>query len=480
MTHNRLNVLMIVTDEQRIDELGAYGSTLCRTPNLDRLAGESILFRNAYTSCPLCSPARATLLTGQYPHAHGVTSNTEDLGCCVQELNDTPELLPRQLTQHGYNCGYNGKWHLGTSQGMMYGSSRKAAVPSDFGFEGLDFPGHGGIGRGYPQYKEFLARHGYNVHITEKHGTDLLAYGTWHGSGKEGVDHFITSETISLMENFHRREKPFYIQHNFWGPHQPYFVPDEYFHIYENMEIPPWENFICSPENAWSVHRLRKFPGKKKAVWKQTWEPRIRHKYAFMTYIDSQVGRLLDYLDETGLRENTLVLFTTDHGDNLGGHGGLLDKGFGHFENTHHIPMLMRHPDLPPSERNDLVSLVDIYPTILEACSINCPKGRHGRSLLDQKVPARESVVVEFHGLHSVTLSMRTIRCGMQKYGWTACGGDEFYDLSDDPYEIHNRINDPKALDQIRTLQNKLLACMKDTGDQAASLYSRWLEEGYT
>ena len=239
----KLNVLLVVTDEQRISEVGAYGKTPCMNPNLDRLANSSRVYENTYTSCPLCSPARGSVLTGQYPHSHGVTANTTDIGCSVSELNDTPRLLPRLLSKAGYSCGFNGKWHLGTPNGGHFGSTRQAALPSHFGFEGMDFPGHGGIGIDYPQYKEYLKANNLTVEIEVHNDMYPLPYGIWQEGPEAGVPHFITSYTISLMEEFRKRAKPFFMHHNFWGPHQPYFVPEEYLRLYDNIDIPEWGKF---------------------------------------------------------------------------------------------------------------------------------------------------------------------------------------------------------------------------------------------
>ncbi len=471
MDKEKNNILLILTDEQRLSEFGAYGSTPCKTPNLDRLAKESVLFENAYTTCPLCSPARATVLTGLYPHSHGITCNTADTGCNVQELNDSPFLLPRIMPEYGYSCGYNGKWHLGSEQGNMFNSNRKPAVPSDFGFEGLDFPGHGGIGMGYPQYKKYLSDNNYELDIKINKDMGLLHYGTWSGGKEIGVPHFITDCTISLMEDFRRRNKPFFMHHNFWGPHLPYFVPEEYFRMYENVEIPEWENFNWEPaEEKNSLYRIKWLPGSNRKNWK-AWEKLIKHKYAFMTYIDHQIGRMLDYLDKSGLRENTTIIFTSDHGDNLGGHGGLASKGFGHFEDTHHIPLLINQPETAPEIRKDLTSLADIYPTILDIAGINSDAKTHGHSLLDKSVPPREYVVTEFHGLNSVVLTMRTIRSGNLKYGWTCVGSDELYDLEKDPNETVNLIDDPAYSRELVNLKLMLRDWMKETADKAIYYY---------
>ncbi|MBU0637992.1 MAG: sulfatase-like hydrolase/transferase [Planctomycetes bacterium] len=181
MMSTRPNILLILTDEQRLTELAAYGETPCKTPNLDRLAQRSVRFTNAYTTCPLCSPARASVITGLYPHSHGVTVNTDDIGCNVSELIDSPRLLPRKLGAAGYRCGYTGKWHLGTARGNAFGSGRPAALPSHFGFVGQDFPGHGGGGFGYPEYQEYLRRHGFRHEVTGKLDTEPLTAGVLTG-----------------------------------------------------------------------------------------------------------------------------------------------------------------------------------------------------------------------------------------------------------------------------------------------------------
>jgi arylsulfatase A-like enzyme len=474
MNDQRPNILLIVTDEQRLSELGAYGSTPCKTPNLDRLAKQSVLYQNAFTSCPLCSPARATVLTGMYPHNHGITCNTTDIGCNVPELVDTPTLLPRLLTANGYSCGFNGKWHLGTSSGNFFGNGQKPALPSDFGFEGLDFPGHGGIGMGYPQYQQYLADNNYTVTVDVKKDMAPLLYGHWPEGEEVGSHHFITDYTISLMDDFRQRGKPFFMHHNFWGPHQPYYVPEKYLRMYDGVEIPPWENFVWEATDPNGSHTLRRLPGKNRTNWK-AWENLIKHKYAFMTYIDHQVGRIMDFLEQSGLAENTLVIFTADHGDNLGGHGGLLDKGFVHFDDTHRIPLLLRCPGVIPREDADLYSLLDVYPTVLDAAGIACPEQAQGRSLLASGIPPREYVVTEFHGLNSLTLTMRTIRTKTMKYGWTCCGSDELYDLTDDPHEMRNLIAEEGYRPQLAALKSQLRDWMHEMEDQVLNQYERYI-----
>ncbi|OGV36304.1 MAG: hypothetical protein A2020_07845 [Lentisphaerae bacterium GWF2_45_14] len=399
----------------------------------------------------------------------------DDLGCNVPELNDSPSLLPRILSANGYVCGFNGKWHLGTAGGNAFNSGRRAALPSHFGFAGMDFPGHGGIGMGYPQYKQYLQDNSYSVNVDVKKDMEPLLYGVWQGDEKAGVPYFITDYTISLMEDFRKRDKPFFMHHNFWGPHQPYFVPEKYLRMYDDVMVPQWNNFECGQNQLGNHCQLRRLPGSNRTNWK-AWQNLIKHKYAFMTYIDYQIGRMLEYLDKSGLAENTVVIFTTDHGDNLGGHGGLIDKGFVHFEDTHRIPLIVRDATRRSIRHEELVSLLDVYPTILTAAGIALPGHIHGRPLTSANTPRREYVVTEFHGLNNVMLSMRTVRCGNMKYGWT-CGTDELYDLSFDPAEMNNLAGKTEYKQVLNELKLKLMDWMREYSDPVLGQYERTVRE---
>ena len=158
------NVLLIFTDQHRLSAVGCYGETPCRTPNLDRLAAGGVRFERAYTVCPVCTPARGSIMTGLYPHAHGMVCNTNNIGCSIQDLADKPMLLSRRLQSAGYRCGYSGKWHLGGLDAghpvPYYSRLEPHTLPRDVGFEGQNFPGHGGGGHQYTEYREYLKRNG--------------------------------------------------------------------------------------------------------------------------------------------------------------------------------------------------------------------------------------------------------------------------------------------------------------------------------
>lgn len=476
------NVLFVFTDQHRLSALGAYGPTPCRTPNLDRLAAEGTLFRNAYTTYPVCSPARGTVATGAFPHTHGITSNIHEVGCSVHELPDGPHLLPRRLQQAGYSTGYTGKWHLGTAREFSFLGVNRNALPSSFGFEGQDFPGHGGAGYGYPQYHEWLAARGLQHSVqpwNERTRPVRNGFGVLDVPTEATVPAYLVDRSIALMEDFRGRGRPFYMSLNFWGPHGPYHATREFVEMYRDVDIPPWPNYEWDARNTPGPHHYKVHWDQENLTW-EDWAMAVRYYYARASLIDSQIGALFRYLADSGLMDETLVIFSADHGETLGSHGGLLDKGWHHFEETHRIPLIVRFPDGTGKGvvRDELTSLADVYPTVLEAAGGDLSGDHvHGRSLLPlvrgEQVDWRDAVVTEFLGLGNVATCMKTLRCGDLKYGYNLTYGDELYDLRTDPYEMRNLIDDPKHADDIERLRLKLDAWMAETGDPALRMY-RW------
>jgi arylsulfatase A-like enzyme len=410
-------------------------------------------------------------MTGLYPHQHGICVNLHEIGNPVSELPDDPSLLSRRLQAAGYHCGYSGKWHLGTDfETTRFGEANRPTLPKDVGFEGQNFPGHGNGGFGYPEYQAYLDEHGYEHEVVD---------GVLQGPLESTVPYFLTSHTIKMIDDFAERDAPFFIWHNFWGPHGPYLATEAFNEMYEDVAIPPWPSFGTAPD----------FDGPQKTKTRQgmaswdEWEPLIRHYYAFATMIDSQIGRMLDHLEKTGLLENTVVIFAADHGETLGCHGGLVDKGWNHYEDIQRIPMMVRLPEpLRPEGYEagvvveDFASLADLYPTILDFADADLdPKSVHGRSLRplveSRPVAWRDAVVVEFYGLGHVPGCLYTVRKGDWKYGWNAAGADELYNLSADPYEMHNRAKDPGCAERVRDFKRLLLDWMEETGVPGVHTY---------
>lgn len=483
---DRPNILLILTDQHRLSALGCYGETPCQTPHLDRLAHEGVRFETAYTVCPVCTPSRATIMTGLYPHSHGMCSNVHDLGSSVHELRDRPSLLSRRLLAAGYQCGYTGKWHLGSDRTTSFDGPNMPSLPRDVGFSGQNFPGHGNGGFHYPEYRAYLAEHGWEHAYSrvDRCPHPVMPYAVLHGPTESTVDYFLAEHTIGLIDRMAAQAQPFFIWHNFWGPHSPYFVPRAHYERYRDVEIPPWPNYDW-PEADWRAPmQVKRHPMADETPW-EDWAVAIRHYYAFATLIDEQIGRIVEHLRRRGLLENTVILFSADHGETLGSHGGLTDKGWHHFEEVQRIPLIAY---LPPrwigngpsagAVLPEWASTIDYYPTILDlAGTLRPDEALPGRSLLPllrgERVAWRDRVFVEFMGVNDAAASMITIRHGDLKYGWNCSNRDELYDLARDPHERRNVIDDPAYADDLLSLREMMSAWMAETDYPAKGVFDR-------
>ncbi len=472
---DRPNILFVIADQHRLSALGAYGEAPCRTPHLDRLAAEGTRFETAYTTCPLCSPARASIMTGAYPHRHGITSNVNNMTAACHCLVDDPQMLPRRLQRQGYRTGYSGKWHLGESKDEIRLGKFPApwphieSLPRDFGFDGQNFSGHGGGGFGYAEYQAYLAEHGWEHKVVD---------GELTGPVESTVPCFLTENTLALMDQYAAADEPFFIWHNFWGPHGPYFATKAYNDLYRDMPLPPWPNLDWPSRRIPGPHQAKINPRAESMTWADDWEPRLRRYYAFTTMIDDQIGRMLKYLEETGLAENTIVIFSADHGETCGSHGGLMDKGYHHFEEIQRIPLIVRGPGVQAGAvREEFASLADIMPTICDlAGSDEADERVQGRSLApllrgETVADWREDVVVEFDGLNQGACTLRTLRHGQHKYGLNLVHEDELYDLERDPHETRNLINAPAYQAVARDLRARLFQWLADEDDQSLCIF---------
>ena len=424
-------------------------------------------------------------MTGLYPHQHGICSNVHNLGCSVHELPDTPQLLSRRLQKSGYRCGYTGKWHLGTSSNTAFTAPSSPSLPRDVGFEGQNFPGHGGGGFNYPEYKEYLSSHGF-THEVQRHDNRSYAaacngieFGSLAGPVESTVPYFLATHTIDLVDQFRKTDSPFFIWHNFWGPHGPFYVPEEFYEVYRNVAIPEWPNFRWDNVDSNAPHQVKLHPKRHELTWGD-WAEAVRHYYAFTTLIDLQIGRIVDHLKQTGLLENTVVIFTADHGETIGSHGGLTDKGWHHFEEIQRIPFVVRPPEgwsdsARGTVRQEWVSLLNVYPTVLDCAGAGSDRDAPGMSLLpllhNQPIPWRDSVFVEFNGVNSLATSMVTVRKGNIKYDWNCSSRDELYDLNGDPWEMRNVAEDPSSADQLRTMRLLLDDWMRETRYPGRGMY---------
>lgn len=259
------------------------------------------------------------------------------------------------------------------------------------------------------------------------------------------MDHYLIERDKHYLGQFKDGKQPWYFQLNFWGPHEPYFVPSEWLHKYDDVEIPEWPNFH-DPQGSQKpkIHDLKRgnVPDWESLV------PVIKHYYGEVSHIDDEIGQLISWLKQNDLYDNTLIIFGADHGESLGIHGGLFDKAIFMYEETCSIPLMAKLPKQTDARSTDgYITSADIYSTILDYAGLDeQTRNRDGQSfrplLENQPTPDwPDTVVTECSGIGSVLFSQRMLRHGDFKYVFNSGDIDELYDLQHDPHEQVNLVD---------------------------------------
>lgn len=470
------NILFIAVDQIRSDTLGAYGNTICKTPRLDELAAGGTIFSRAYTPCSLCTPARASIFTGNYAFNHGMGTNCDMYHSLAAELPRPEELLHRRLLENGFRCGYVGKWHVGTQMG-----------PVDYGFEGMNIPGYGNMPQD-PEFQEYLRQKGLSYSVDEsvygnENGNTLLA-GRWNGPTESTPAHFLADKTIGMIEDYAAGDVPFFLTCQFWGPHMPHLPSAEFYGLHDPESIPPWRNAADDwTDKPKSVARMGSdFYRARPNSWEE-WRRIVACYYDFTTMIDYEIGRILDALNSSTAGEDTLIIFSTDHGDMTGAHGGLLDKGF-MYEEAHHIPLIFSGPGVTPgAEVDDLVMNMDIFPTILDMAGFETPDV-DSESLAPALAGAadrkkRSSLYLEFHGLRFLYSQRALITDDGWKYIFTPGDFDELYRIdTEGAGEMVNCIEEPLYHEVRERMRDEILRQAERFNDPLqdciGKLFGRW------
>ncbi|MFI5907863.1 sulfatase-like hydrolase/transferase [Dactylosporangium sp. NPDC051541] len=360
------NILFLMTDQHRVDTLGAYGNPLARTPVLDELARTGTRFDRWYTPTAICTPARASLLTGQAPFRHKLLANQERNVGYSEDLPEGTWTFPQALRSHGYNCGLVGKWHAGTVK-----------TPADYGLDGVHLPGwHNPVD--HPDYLQYLDERGLPPYeISDRiRGTlpngqpgNLLA-ARLHQPVEATFEHYLATRTIEMLRGYSEQDRPFFLALHFFGPHLPYIVPPEYFDLIdpETVELPRSiaETFHGKPPVQRNYSKHWTFDTMPIEVTRKL----IAVYWGYVTLIDEQLGRVLAALRELGRADDTSVFFTCDHGEFTGAHR-LHDKGPAMYEDIYRTPGLIRVPGAPQGQvRQEFVSLTDCTATILDLAGI--------------------------------------------------------------------------------------------------------------
>ncbi len=443
------NVVVIMCDQLRVFEVGCYGNSVIRTPHIDRLAAEGVRFTHAVSNNPVCMPARSCLLSGQYSRTcQGFLGNySEKMADGTSTLPEYPEderrflldpTLPEQLRAVGYETTLIGKWHVQPS-------------PPQVGFDYSLYP---------------------RVH--HRHTEQIFIENTGEGELVEGfsIDHEARAvrDYLDTVGN-----RPFFLYYNISPPHMPVDdAPEQYLHMYSPDQVPIRDNVWLEDgtlpyDENWFKTYMWDF------LYYQEHLPHtedlpegfdLRHLiaryYGMTSWVDDQVGRLLHGLSANGLAEDTIVVFLSDHGDNLGSHG-LFNKGR-LIEESIRIPMLWWCPSrLQPQVRGgEVASIIDVMPTILDLAGGHTPTAVQGRSLAAALLGEGEGPDHAFIETTRGEIGLRTVDqlCGLQLDDdrRISADGSCFYDLTADPYEMTNLAFSPNLPDDAAQLQNRLRA----------------------
>ena len=450
-TTARPNVLFVLCDDLRWDSLGCTGHPHLKTPHVDRLAKEGVLFANAFCTTSLCSPSRASILSGLYAHTHGVTNN-------FTEFPAEMASFPRLLQDVGYETAYIGKWHMGENNDEKR-----------------------------PGFNYFVTHKGQGKYFDTEFNID--------GQRREVVPGYYTTVVTDMAVDWLKqpRKKPWLMMLGHKAPHSFYLAEEKYKHSFDSVDIKyPGTAFQLETQPKWIKERLptwhgiygplfewrKKFPDDRpEAV--ADFANMIRAYWGTILSVDDSVGRLLDWLEQSKQLDNTIIVFMADNGL-LNGEHGMVDKRTMH-EPSIRIPLVVRYPGLTgadaPRRITQMVLTEDMAPSLLELCGAAAPARLHGRSwkkLVQATDPTwRKSFLYHYNyeKQFPYTPNIRGVRTDDFKYSHYPHGDGmpdrhlaELYDLKNDPDERRNLAADPKYADKLKEMQAELNRVMADVG----------------
>jgi arylsulfatase A-like enzyme len=452
MARRKPNILWICTDSQRWDTLGCYGNRFVHSPNLDRLAGESVLFNHCYSVSPVCTPSRGVFLTGRYPAATKLRQNG-------QNVPPDTKLVTRILADGGYVCGLAGKMHLCAADFRVLNGTEPRI---DDGYSVFKWA-HGKSDR-YPTSAYTLWLREQSVKLERKPfpGSDYVRLDV---PARYSQTAFCAETAIHFIESFAESETPWLFSVNPVDPHFDFVPSESYLHPYlDRLDDIPLPNYIEGElEDKPLFQKLNHKSANNSARPRYPYDEMSEREHrlcraaywAMCDLIDAQVGRMLEALDRTGQRENTIVIFCSDHGELLGDHGIYL-KGPFFYDPAIRVPLIVHWPGVISGGRQSdaLVELTDLAPMLLQAAGLDVDPGMQGQSiwpLLTGKAEIdvhREDVYCEYHNAmcshqdpKAYCSMVRTHRHKLVRVHGRDEG--ELYDLDRDPTENHNLWHDP-------------------------------------
>ena len=470
--HTQLNLLFLFTDQQRQDTLACYGNHTIKVPNLNRLASKSVVFHACYCTQPICTPSRGSLLTGLWPHTHGEYTNNVALGKNIPVL---VEMLPKRK----YYTAYFGKWHLGNEIFRQHGFDE---------FESTEDIYDTYYSKGEKTSKDVTpkrTRSGYYRFLIEhnqKPGPDGEFSREFSNKLPEELSkpaYLAQTASNFLAQNY---EKPWVMYVNFLDPHTPFNSAFDNMYDPKKMEVPASFDQPTDPKELDRTRAVRNAiqEGLKNYEGIMDSDDAVRlskaHYWGKVSLVDKMVGRILAKLEETNQAENTIIVFTTDHGEMMGDHHLMFKSVM--YEEASKVPMLLKIPGMALShDIKQPVSHIDVVPTLLDLMGEELPVHLQGNSwapyLKENEGPPERNVIVEWNGApwpfdNMPAEPLRTLRTND---GWkmtlAPAGEGELYNLNLDPKEMHNVFYDAESLERIQRFTAEINLWQKATGDAA-------------
>ena len=437
----KLNVLFLICDDLNND-LACYGDPQVKSPNIDRLAKRGVLFERAYCQYSLCGPSRASFMTGLYPDQNLIRSNAIH----IREYVPTVKTMSEMFRAGGWFASRIGKiYHYN--------------VPKHIGTGGHDDP--------YSWNQTFNPRgrdvDDENLIFSLRPGSfgGTLSWLAADGTDEEQTDGIAANEAVRQLRQFAKTEQPFYLAVGLYRPHTPYVAPKKYFDMYplDKIKVPtvPKGYLDTLPEAARkSIRRKKDQIDLPDDIARKA----IQAYHASITFADAQLGQVLNALDATGLAENTVVIFTSDHGYHMGEHGHWQKTTL--FENAARVPLIMAGPRIPAAavgkSTKALAEMVDFYPTLAEWCGLKAPSYVSGVSLMPvlknpaTSTPPRSGAFTQYADGYS----LRTERYRYTEWGKDGKGGNELYDHENDSAEMKNLAGKPEQAEVVEKLSKQL------------------------
>ena len=439
------NILLIFTDQQRFDTIEALGNKIIKTPALNSLVKMGVTFNRAYTPCPVCIPARCSMHTGQMPHRNECVIN--------EKMPNNRKSFMEILSDNGYETHGVGKMHF---------SFEGKGDDTLWGFNSRDISEEGGV---QDDFKKHLIKNGYD-HVHDPHGVRSEMYYIPQPSQLPERLHNSTWVTDRSIDFLGRRDEnmPFMLMTSFIKPHPPFESPTPWNKLYRGPEMPlpkrpqDSENLITYWNNFQNRYKYRD-----QGIDDNLIRNIKAAYYGAISFIDYNIGRLLEYMKENNLLENTLIVFSADHGEMLGDYNCVGKRCF--LDSAARIPMIMVHPDLPKGMVcNKPVSLVDIMPTFLQYAGIELEDNYSGESLIDiaQGKVNREVTYGQYHrNEYGVYMAVTE----KYKYIYSAPDNKEWlFDFEIDPDETRNRANNPLYIHKTEIMRKGLVDYFKADG----------------